>query len=76
VPGEDFSKVLEQLRPVPVLGVDPQVVRIRQRLAWSRIDGVPPEDDFGLVGWPTVLADQVRIPAPIGVQTDATSKKC
>jgi hypothetical protein len=51
---KDFSQVLEQLRSVTILGVDQQVIRIRQRLAWPGIDRVWPQDDFGLVGWPTM----------------------
>ena len=51
---KDFSQVLQQLRPVTVLGVDQQVVRIRQGLAWPGIDRVWPEGDLGLVGWPAM----------------------
>jgi hypothetical protein len=35
---KDFGQVLEQLRPVAILGVDQQVVLIRQWLAWPGID--------------------------------------
>ncbi|WP_210417739.1 hypothetical protein [Bythopirellula goksoeyrii] len=59
---EDFSKMLKQLRPVLILGMNEQVILIRQRLAWPRIDRVWPQDDGPLVGSPAVLSDQVRVP--------------
>jgi hypothetical protein len=62
VPREDFSQMLEQLRSVTILAVDQQVICIRQRLARPRFDRVWKEDDFGLVGGPAVLGDQVAIP--------------
>ena len=48
-----------------ILGVDQQVIRIWQRLPRPGIDWVGPQDDLGLVGWPTMLSDQVRVPGRV-----------
>src|SRR5262245_43778708 len=45
---------------VDFLGVDQEVVFVRQRLTRPRVDGVTPEDDRRLVGRPPVPADQIR----------------
>lgn len=56
-----------------VLGVDQQVVFIRQRLPGPGIDRVRPQNDLGLIGWPAMLSNQVRV--PIGVAELARLEK-
>jgi hypothetical protein len=57
---ERFGQMLEQLRTVSVLGVDQQVIFIRQWLPGPGIDRLWPPDDLGLVSWPTMLCGCLR----------------
>ena len=59
---EQLGQMLQQHGPVPVLGVDQEIVLIRQRSAGPGIDRVGPHDDGRLVGGTSVLGDQVAIP--------------
>ena len=47
---EQLGQVFKQLRPMPILGVDQQIVFVWQRLAGPGIDGVWPQDDRA-TGW-------------------------